>query len=136
MKKLEDIPKKDVFKVPDGYFEDLPGIIQARVAQPETDAAIRPVSSHAWRYALACTIFAVAGVFWLTRDDNAQTPESILASIDTADLVAYLNNDDLTTEELLNQVSLDAEDADQIEEEVYGQGLEEMNFDAVIHELY
>ena len=33
MKKLEEIPKKEVFKVPEGYFENLPGIIQARVAQ-------------------------------------------------------------------------------------------------------
>jgi hypothetical protein len=36
MKKLEDISKKNIFEVPDGYFEKLPGIIQARVAKPES----------------------------------------------------------------------------------------------------
>ena len=33
MKKLEDIPKKQNFEVPEGYFEKLPGIIQSRVTQ-------------------------------------------------------------------------------------------------------
>ena len=32
MKKLEDIPKKEIFDVPDGYFEKLPGKIQARIS--------------------------------------------------------------------------------------------------------
>ena len=32
MKKLDEIPKKSIFEAPEGYFDRLPGIIQARVS--------------------------------------------------------------------------------------------------------
>ena len=40
--KLEDLPQKEIFDVPEGYFEKLPGTIQARIAERQQPAS-RPV---------------------------------------------------------------------------------------------
>ncbi len=119
MKKFEEIPKKQVFNVPEGYFDTLPGIIQARVATQDKRILIRPVFSFVLRYALPVLVFFALGIFWLVRQGETATAESILATIETEDLVAYLNNADLTTDELLDHVSLDTYDANRIEEAVF-----------------
>jgi hypothetical protein len=120
MKKLEEIPKNDVFKVPDGYFDRLPGIIQARVATREKVPAFQPLG-YALRFALPAVVLIAVGIFWFNHQFNEPaTAESILATIQTDDLVAYLNTADFTTEELLDHASLDSEDASQIEEAVFG----------------
>jgi hypothetical protein len=134
MKKLEDIPKKEVFKVPDGYFDNLPNIIQARVAEKESKP-FRPVFSFALRYALPVVVLGVAGILWFNRGQDTATAESILASIQTEDLVAYLNDADLTTDELIEEVVLDAEDANEIEGEVYGLDLDEEDFEKILDEI-
>jgi len=135
MKKLEDIPKKEIFEVPEGYFENLPGIIQARVATQHKARDIRPVFSYALRYALPVVVLFVLGIFWFNRQSQMTSAESILASIQTEDLVAYLNDADVTTEELLEDATLDVEDANQIEEAVYGLELNEDDFEDILDEI-
>ncbi len=120
MKKLEDIPKKQVFDVPEGYFEKLPGIIQSRVASEAKEKYTRPVFSYAMRYAIPLVLVFALVVFWFSRDVNVTSAESILASIETEDLVAYLDDADLSTDELLEEVVLDSNDVDEIEGAVYG----------------
>jgi len=124
MKKLEDIPKNEVFKVPEGYFDALPGIVQARVATQDRKVSLLPVFRYSIRYALPAIVIFSLGIFWFTRQAETKSAEAILASIETQDLVAYLSTADFTTDELLDQVSLDAQDADQITEEVYGLDLD------------
>lgn len=120
MKKLEDIPKKQVFDVPEGYFEKLPGIIQSRVASEAKEKYTQPVFSYAMRYAIPLVLVFALVVFWFNREVNVISAESILASIETEDLVAYLDDADLSTDELLEDVVLDSNDVDEIEGEVYG----------------
>lgn len=133
MKKLEEIPKNEVFKVPEGYFENLPGIIQARVA--EKNKEIRPVFIYALRFALPAIVLFALGIFWYARQDQTLTPESILASIQTEDLVAYLNEADLTTEELLENVSLSDQDALEIEGAVYELEWNDAKVDDILDEI-
>jgi len=135
MKKLEDIPKKEIFNVPEGYFENLPGIIQARVTKQDKERQIRPAFSYAVRYALAVVVLCALGIFWFTSQPQVTTAESLLASIQTEDLVAYLNDGDLTTEELLEDAMLSAEDANQIEEAVFGIELNDKNFEDILDEI-
>ena len=121
MKKLEDIPKKRVFDVPEGYFDSLPGIIQARVSKPGRETAVeRPAFAYALRYALPVVLVAAIAVFWVSRQSATATPEAILASIETEDLVAYLKTTDFTTDELLDEVLLDDRDIQEIEEAAFG----------------
>lgn len=118
MKKLEDIPKKQNFEVPEGYFEKLPGIIQARVAQPSQKEGWWFFSRFSIRFALPAVILLFVGIFWYYRAQMDQSVETILATVQTEDLVAYLSDSDLTTDELLDDVHLNEQDATDIAESV------------------
>ena len=119
MKKLEDIPKKEIFNVPEGYFDKLPGVIQSRVAEDEKRTS-SPVLRMALQYGLPSFAIVVIAVLLFFKPDTADhSAESILASIETPDLVAYLHETDMSTDELLDEVLLDTQDAEQIEEAVY-----------------
>lgn len=114
MNQLDNIPKQNPFQVPEGYFDRLPGVIQARVAEKQRV----PYARYALRYALPAVLLVVAAFFYLRPAMN-QSAEKLLASVDTADLVAYLETSDITTDELLETLELDAVSVDAIEEEVY-----------------
>ena len=134
MKKLEDIPKKNLFEVPQGYFEKLPAIIQSRVTGPS--ARSNPSFKFVLQFAVpAIVAIIVAIVFWVSRPTSDITAESMLASIQTEDLVAYLKESDLTTEELLDAVELDVEDANQIEEDVYEFQLDAFELENILNDI-
>lgn len=135
MKKLEDIPKKQVFDVPEGYFEKLPGIIQARVASQQRQEKVRPVFAYTLRYALPAVLAVALVIFWFNRQSDVMSAESILASVQTEDLVAYLSEADLTTDELLEDVVLNPDDVDQIEGEVYGFGQADEDLEDILDEI-
>lgn len=134
MKKLEDIPKKNIFEVPDGYFEKLPAIIQSRIAGNETRSI--PSFGFTLRFGVPMLMaIAVAAIFWLNRLSQDVSAESILASVETEALVAYLKESDITTDELLDIVELDAEDAGQIEESVYEFQVDESDLKDILNEI-
>ncbi|MBL7871279.1 MAG: hypothetical protein JNM78_06695 [Cyclobacteriaceae bacterium] len=116
MKKLEDIPKKNIFEVPEGYFEKLPGIIQARVTKPE------PVAVRVWvislKYALPLIAAMAVGIFWFSNQSEKSFNEQ-LASIQTEQLIAYLNDADLQIDNLSETVTWDEIDLIELEEKVY-----------------
>ena len=133
MKKLEDIPKKEVFNVPDGYFDKLPGIIQARVAKPEKERS--PKWGFALRYALPTVVLLAVGIVWFNQTHKVVDAEQLLSSIQTEDLVAYLNDSDITTDELLAEVEWSDEDAKEIEGNVYDLNLEGESLDDIVSEM-
>ena len=135
MKKLEEIPKKEVFKVPEGYFENLPSIIQARVTQQNGSRETTPVFALALKYAIPAVVVFTLGLFWFTGRNETPTAESILASIQTEDLVAYLDEDDMTTEELLDDLTLTQDDATEIEGAVYEFELNDENVEDLLNEI-
>jgi hypothetical protein len=121
MKKLENIPKKNIYQVPDGYFDKLPGIIQARVTSEHSKKEFVFSWISTLKYALPALLIGVAGLFWYNQTSNQpQDADSILATIETEALVAYINTSDISTDELLDAFSLDAEEVANIENEVYG----------------
>ena len=112
MKRLEDIPKKTLFEVPEGYFEKLPGIIQARVAAKEP---ARAWGTLALRYAMpTVALIAVAVFFW--QGPTPSSTEDLLASIDSEQLVAYLQESELNADDLLESIALDPDEINAIEE--------------------
>lgn len=116
MKKLEDIPKKDLFEAPEGYFDRLPGVIQARIAEKSSTPSWLPALRFGLRYALPALAIAMAAVFYLNKP-AIQSTEELLASIDSVDLAAYLDESDVTTEDLLESIPLDHTEADAIEDQ-------------------
>lgn len=132
MEKLEDIPKKDHFGAPEGYFDILPGKIAARIEQKSKTpgTAFRYVPA----YALAVAIMA-AGITWFvqTKDENA---ENLLSSIETEQLVNYLAEaDDLSYDDFLEEMNPTTEEADALEGAVFDLQWPDEDPDALLDEI-
>ncbi len=113
MNKLEDIPKKTLFEVPEGYFDRLPGIIQARVAEKRPEVAW---GSFAVKFALPAVALVAAGLFFWSGP-TAMSTEDMLAGIDSEQLVAYLGESELNADDLLESVPLDQDEASALEDD-------------------
>jgi hypothetical protein len=133
MKKLEDLPKKEIFNVPEGYFDKLPGVIQSRIAAEKKPEAVGSFPM-ALRFTIPMVVIGLA-VFWFSRASQTDSVETMLTNIQTADLVAYLEDTDLSTEELLESVRLDQGDAEEIENQVYDFNLDDAELDTMIEDL-
>ena len=121
MKKLEDIPKKNIFEVPEGYFERLPGMIQTRTSASGPSAVRVSSWSKALRYALPVVLLAGAGIFWYQNNSLSSrvNVQSELASIQSDQLAAYLDDHELTTEDLVETVAWSSDDLNDLENKVY-----------------
>jgi hypothetical protein len=119
MKKLDDIPKKGIYDVPDGYFDTLPGIIQARVVAEKPALEPRHDFRYALQFALPTVLLLVVTIF-VVREFQPETAEELLASVSTEELVSYLDESDVATEELMEDMDLDEATVEAIELEVYG----------------
>jgi hypothetical protein len=118
MKKLEEIPKKGIFEVPDGYFDQLPGIIQARVAEKNTET--RPYFRYALAYALPVVLLLVLAVIYLTPQKSLSA-EELLSSVSSEELVAYLEQSEISLDELLDYADYDEAVVEAIEAEAFTQ---------------
>ena len=108
--RLEDIDKRQVFtKPPDGYFEKLPGIIQAKTANKAKTGAktywltalkLAPVAG------LLVFIALYSGVF--NSQDSGQGLEDVLSEVSTDDIIWYLEELDITNDEIFEEVDLKA----------------------------
>jgi len=133
MKKLEDIPKKHPFNVPEDYFDRLPGMIQARIEKESGVKEEKPYFRYALQYALPVIVLAIVAVIYLVPQ-KSQDVDTLLASVSTEELVAYLEQSELTTDELLENWELNDESVEAIESEVYFnldelQNIDEMDLD-------
>lgn len=112
MKKLEDIPKKNIYTTPDGYFDHLPGIIQSRIAVEKREVE-RPVYFKlALRYALPVIALATVLFFVLRNDPLKGSPDELLASVSAQELTSYLMESGFTTEELMENIAWSELDVD------------------------
>jgi len=123
MKRLDEIPKKTLFEAPEGYFEKLPGRIQARITKPEPEIAWGKV---ALRYALPLVVMGAAAVFFLTNRPDL-SPEEVIASIDSEQLVAYLEDAEVNTDDILDVISLEPTEVESIEMDALGDFLMDEN---------
>lgn len=132
--KLDDIPKKPIFNIPDGYFDQLPGKIEARISAGRK-AEKSFVFQYKLQYVIPLMLLFAVGIFWFTKPQAANDAESILASVDTEYLVAYLNESELTTEDVLEEVDFSSNDIEDIEMEIYQLKLDDEVFDDAINEI-
>ena len=116
MKKLEDIPKKNIFEVPEGYFDRLPSVIQSRIAEKN------PIRERvSWfvlslRYAVPGIVLIAASIFMYQNyyNNNPADAESMLASVNSQDLIDYLDDDDVSLEEILDDVNTNEINPDEL----------------------
>jgi hypothetical protein len=122
MKKLEDIPKENIFKTPEGYFDRLPGVVQSRIAEKSKQRTPFFQTGFALRYALPVLILAAAGIFWFnntSRINSLTDIETELENVSPDQLSIFLNDTDLSTDELIETMTWSATDLQDLESEVY-----------------
>jgi hypothetical protein len=96
--RLDDIDKKEQFKVPEGYFEDLPLRIQKRIQQ---ESPIKRRRINAWSLAMAASlVIIITYVFFIPN--NTPTPEELLAEVSHEELLAYLDEVEIDEYELVS----------------------------------
>lgn len=98
--KLDELPKKNIYEVPPGYFEKLPGIVMTRVQ--EKNRAQNPVWTVAnqtyWiRSALAgfALLIGLFFIFLVNTDKPAQPSqiqEKLMAAVSKKEAMDYLLN--------------------------------------------
>jgi hypothetical protein len=105
--KLDDIKKKNIYTVPDKYFDQLPARIQSRVNEKDPVSALH--WNWGWWYKLAIPAIAVVFLiiyFGRIEPDINQDAESILAQVSTEDVIAYLADIDISTSDIIESFDL------------------------------
>jgi hypothetical protein len=102
-KKLRGIPKRDVFSVPEGYFDSLQERIEKRIAQEEEKKII---SFRHWKYIGLAAAASIALLIMLlprilSTENAPATAEELIDEITADDCLTYLRNTDIDTEEIL-----------------------------------
>ena len=106
MKRLDEIPKKESFKVPDGYFDDLPMRIQAKIQQPESK--LQWLLSNRFALRVALPIVVVVAVVSISIWNALPERGDVFTKLDTVpseQLLVYLESEEITTEEIIENAS-------------------------------
>jgi hypothetical protein len=114
--KLEDISKKDTFSVPEGYFENLPTIIQSKAIE-STKKKIAFTQVGVLKLAIpSLLLLIIAGYFGYKYQNNPSQLDSkielMLADVSTEEMVDFLDQTELSSDDLLEMVSFDGERID------------------------
>ncbi len=117
MKKLEDIPKKNDFKVPENYFENLEAKIAERI---ETEKPVEKVSAFdifkpyiymaAWGLIIALGLKGILGVVVKKPVQpiiEAPLAETISEEEYLENMISEISSDDLTLYEYINEDNAD-----------------------------
>ena len=107
--RLEDIDKRRVFNdPPERYFDELPGIIQAKTANAGKKKGIVWVRALKLvpAAALLLLIAFYSGIF--TADESTPEFEEILSEVNSEDIIEYLVELDVTNEEILTEVDFNS----------------------------
>ncbi|MFD2247231.1 hypothetical protein [Pontibacter ruber] len=92
--RLEDIPKRNIYEVPEGYFDSLPMRVMDRVAAPESAAAAWYTSFwRPLRLAMAplALLLAFAVVYVLNMQSDSEKHIANLAAVGDKEIVDYLS---------------------------------------------
>ncbi|MDX5438131.1 MAG: hypothetical protein LPK03_13095 [Pontibacter sp.] len=91
--KLSDIPKRQPYQVPDGYFERLPMQMMEHVAADEQKPAWQQLWWRPLRLAVAPLVLLLmfVGVYFLNTPEQPEAQLVNLASVSDTDIVDYLS---------------------------------------------
>lgn len=105
--KLKNLKHKQLFTVPDGYFDKLPGRVQDKIVTSERRTTFKfPVIM---KYALPIITLAIVVIFWMQRYNvnTTQDVHQLLSEIPTVDIIDYLEDSDLSLAEIIESIDQD-----------------------------
>jgi hypothetical protein len=104
--RLSNIPKKDIFKAPEGYFDSLQGNISRRIAESK-----KPVGKtiafrvERWKYVslAAAAVITLLIIFLPSRQADLHSPSAaeLIAQITDEECLAFLKSSELEIDDLL-----------------------------------
>ncbi|MES2730169.1 MAG: hypothetical protein V4714_00405 [Bacteroidota bacterium] len=100
--RLDDMEKQNIFSVPDGYFETLPSIIQAKAIKPRLELIW--FGWRRWSVAFASVALLLMGIWFFTHNQTT-TPAQNLAKVSSQEIIDYLKESDITQNELIESES-------------------------------
>lgn len=142
--KLNEIPKKEHFEVPERYFDGLPLKIQSRIPdrhKRETVFYWKPLL----KWSPVMLVLIALGGWWFTEPNpTSGTPsfEAQLALVSDEEILVYLEQSELSTEDILEALtglSLTVEEADidnLLDEEMNDEDLDKLILDNLNTEEY
>ena len=111
--KLDELPKKQPYSVPDDYFKELPSIIQSRVVKPELSRTPVFSWSATWKFALpVLALVIMLGYFGIRLNNDDIDVQAMIDEISTEELVSYITESDISTDELLSLIDINELDVD------------------------
>lgn len=94
--RLDDLKKETPFVVPDGYFENLPQIIQSRIPN---EVVRKPLIQWSWQRSagLVAAMSFLLVMVWITFPERqGSLGQEPLSSISDASIVTYLEDQDIS----------------------------------------
>jgi len=103
--RLNEIPKKELLEVPERYFDELPLKIQKRIPQSRSrEHAFNLV--HVLKWAPALILVVLLSLWWLVKPETqTSTFEEQLALITDEEIIIYLEDSEISTEDIIETVS-------------------------------
>ncbi len=118
---LNELDRKQPFKAPDGYFEELPSIIQSKAV--DSDKRTQPWEMPVIRWVAVPAMIIAIVIFSILPNDENNNPDQLLAEVSTEELVAYLESTDMSTADLLEMIDEPNRLFDDTEVDILGDGL-------------
>ena len=102
---LDNIKRENVHKVPDGYFDELPNRIQARIKAGSAQKS--PVVYHmqpVWGLTAAAAVLFIIGFLIFPTSPEVLSADELLSEVDSEALIDYLYSENISTEDILASV--------------------------------
>lgn len=102
---LENLPKSNVFKIPENYFNDLSVQIEAQTSnQTKVAPLISWSKKRTWGSIAACTAIGILGYFTLMPQQDSLESES-LAGVQNQEIVNYLIQENVNQTDFSEQIN-------------------------------
>lgn len=105
--KLDDINKENIFRVPDQYFEEFPNRLQDRIRAVSGKGDGKLISLPTFiKMSVAASILVLIsfGIFHMNSENKSN--DRLLADVPTESLIDYLEESDLSVDELIETIDV------------------------------
>lgn len=105
--RLEDLPKKEIFRTPDRYFDELPSIIQAKVVKPTPEPAFTFSWTPRRTWLSLASASLIALLVWLTYPTRQESlGEDTLSQVNDQEIINYLKAQNINHLDIAEQFSI------------------------------
>jgi hypothetical protein len=94
MENNDKLPRRNIFIVPDNYFDSMESEIRKKISKPEKSLYAFFFSTR-FRLAMVASVVVFAIMFFLLPNETPADPEALLAGVSDEELSRYLEENTL-----------------------------------------